>query len=463
MKKLTGAASFYIVAFSTLILVIIATSFATVILSEVTRSMNDDLSQSAYDAALAGIEDAKLAYANYQRCYNAELARINARAEGATLTPSSLSSESSVTCRDILYWMNNPDCDMVGHILGRIPKTGEESSGEVLVSDTVSVSGEGVENNLNQAYTCVKINTSLSDYRASLSSSSQMRVVKAEFQNVAAEEIRAIKFSWYEKRDGEQNFTYNALMQVGAAWQATFRPITSAAVATPPVVELRLVQTSQNFTFNQVISATTSGATDRATLYLVPSNNQNAALKPASGKTDNGSYIGVEQGDVAGEANNVISASQVAKTNDQTIRNLPFGVWCPENGSGDFLCSVTVNLPEPIGSGERNDDTFLFVATLPYGQPDTDFSMEFICENDPCRSNTAGVTHTSNIATIKGAQVEIDSTGRANDLFRRVEVRLESADVSFPYVYYAAELLDPAGGDTLNKTLTVTSEYNFYK
>ena len=61
-----GAASFYIVAISTLILVIIAASFAAVIISELTRTSNDDLAQSAYDAALAGVEDAKLAYYNYQ-------------------------------------------------------------------------------------------------------------------------------------------------------------------------------------------------------------------------------------------------------------------------------------------------------------------------------------------------------------------------------------------------------------
>ena len=63
-----GAASFYIVAFSTLILMIIATSFAAIIISEITRTTNDDLSQSAYDSAMAGVEDAKLAFYNYQNC-----------------------------------------------------------------------------------------------------------------------------------------------------------------------------------------------------------------------------------------------------------------------------------------------------------------------------------------------------------------------------------------------------------
>ena len=66
-----GAASFYIVAFSTLLLVIIATSFALVITSEIARTSNDDLSQSAYDSALAGVEDAKVAFSNYRRCEEA--------------------------------------------------------------------------------------------------------------------------------------------------------------------------------------------------------------------------------------------------------------------------------------------------------------------------------------------------------------------------------------------------------
>ena len=61
MKKFKkGAASFYIVAISTLILVIIAASFAAVIISEMARTSNDDLAQSAYDSALAGVEDGSI-------------------------------------------------------------------------------------------------------------------------------------------------------------------------------------------------------------------------------------------------------------------------------------------------------------------------------------------------------------------------------------------------------------------
>ena len=73
MKKIVmrfreGAASFYVVAFATLVFVIIAVSFAAVVVAEMVRTSNADLSQSAYDSALAGIEDAKLAFYNYQMC-----------------------------------------------------------------------------------------------------------------------------------------------------------------------------------------------------------------------------------------------------------------------------------------------------------------------------------------------------------------------------------------------------------
>ncbi|MBQ6375366.1 hypothetical protein IJJ37_00290 [Candidatus Saccharibacteria bacterium] len=451
IKMLSGAASFYIVAFSTLILVIIATSFATVILSEVTRTMNDDLSQSAYDSALAGVEDAKLAYANYRRCV-----------EAATTVPSDYDPATNgdpLSCKDIVYWMGHPDCDMVGHILGRIPKQGK---GEVMVSDTVTTTDGEVSNNLNQAYTCVEINTKLNDYRATLSSSSQVRVMKAEFEDVKASEIKAIKLSWYANREGEK-LNYNNLTQPAAAWQVTFKPLTAATVATPPTMELMLVQTAESFSFEDVISASSGATTDRATLYLVPTTSADAAQQ-----RNNKTFIGVEQGTSVGQgiSDNVISATQVAKTNNREIRNLPFGVWCPENTTADFMCSVTIDLPEPLKSltnGDRNDDTFMFVVTLPYAQPDTDFAMEFVCKHQECNSAAVLANNYDNTATIRGAQVLIDSTGRANDLYRRVEVRLESSDVSFPYTYYAMELLDTGSTEpVMSKDMTVTEEWNCY-
>ena len=408
-----GATSFYVVAFSTLILVIIAASFATVIISELTRTSNDELSQSAYDSALAGVEDAKLAYANYLRC-----------AGSMEQVPN---GDNSVTCGEIVYWMKYPDCYMVGHILGRI---GNDDTDEVPIVETTSTSSDGGVNRMNQAYTCVQMKTELNDYRANLTSDNNVRVVKVKFKNMAAKEIDKVRLSWYMV-DGTKGLnTTNFTIDKGV----TFRPLGETQPSTPPTVSLQLVQTAQSFTLEQVNGiAPDNSHTDRATMFFVPTSNAAAARTSVAGN-----YTGIYDG-----STNVLSVAQVVKTNDQKISNVPYATFC--SATSDFACSVLINLPGPVG-GDRSDDTFMFVVTLPYGEPDTDFALEFLDSNN-------------NRAIIDGTQVEIDSTGRANDLFRRVETRLESSDTSFPYLYYAMELL--GNGTTLKKDMTVSCENNF--
>ena len=67
-----------------------------------------------------------------------------------------------------------------------------------------------------------------------------------------------------------------------------------------------------------------------------------------------------------------------------------------------------------------------------------------------------GAMGDTSLASLNGVQVLIDSTGRANDLYRRVEVRLEPADNAFAYPFYAVQV-----GEALEKDLTVTSEWDF--
>lgn len=438
MKKIgkrfkNGAASFYIVAFATLVLVILSVSFASVIMSEITRTSNDDLSQSAYDSALAGIEDAKLAYANYQRC-----------TEANSTVPDSLTSGEDVSCEDIMYWVERkPDCDMVAHILGRIGKyeNGEESGG-VLIRETSSGN-----NNLNQAYTCVKINRILSDYRASLGSSNPTKVIKADL-STSAGSISSVRISWYSNPGGEM-YNYNNFVNNRVAFQkiATFR------AATPPTIAVQLVQTAGEFKMEDLLSPTNSnGQTDRATVYLVPT-------KVAEGENPTYTY----SKNAYNGTKNLISASQMAATNNME-KNLPYTVYCPQadKATTEFACTVEIELPSPIGSGDRSDDTFMFAVNLPYGQPDTDFSMEFLCGDSVEGCESRKVESEERLtANVTDVQVMIDSTGRANDLYRRVETRFEASDASFPYQFYAVEGLNSSdsGGYAIKKELTVTKEY----
>ena len=439
-----GAASFYIVAFSTLVLVVMAASFAMTVIAEAARTSNDELSQSAYDSALAGVEDAKMAYSNYVRC-------IESGAEASSSKPKEPVSKtengdsddgSDVTCGDIIWWMQHPDCDMVAHMLGH-------EGGEVIVGEQ--------DANTNQAYTCVKINTTLADYRSTLTSASQVRIVKAHFDNgVKASEIGAVKFSWYSNRS-DIEYRYKNIIKSDSSsggWRPVFRSAFQEDVAVPPVVELRLVQTTGGFKLSELYDMTRNGQTDRATAFLVPADVKDAA------KISNDYGVGLWKDD---SGKNILSADLFAKTNDRTTTNKPFVVYC-DNGTSEFACSVEIKLPEPIG-GNRNDDTFMFVVALPYGQPDTDFAMEFICKDGTaCYNMSSGdstvATGTAGVVGVADAQISIDSTGRANDLYRRVETRFETMDVSSPFIYYAVQVLGD-DSEPLSKDITTTTEYDF--
>ena len=191
-KFKSGAASFYIVAFSTLILVIIAASFASAIIAEITRTTNADLAQSAYDAALAGVEDAKAAFINYQNCI--------AAGKTADYNP----NNPLVTCGDIIYWMEEaPDCDMVGHILGRIPK-GEH--GEVQITETIDAT---TNNNMQQAYTCVIISDP-NDYKADINSKNPYRIIKIKLEKDnpnedVASKVDHVRISWHKYGEKSKN------------------------------------------------------------------------------------------------------------------------------------------------------------------------------------------------------------------------------------------------------------------
>lgn len=414
-----GAASFYIVAISTLILVVIATSFATVVINEITRTSNDDLSQSAYDSAMAGVEDAKVAFANYRRCVE----------NGAIAASSAPSGTGAVTCADIMYWMNHPDCYMVGHILGRIPK-GTQS--EVMISETKSDSGRG-SNKLDQAYTCVTIETNLDDYRSDLTATDSRKVIKVELDQVNPNDIDAVKISWFSNRDGV-NTSYTNF----ASGRVMFRPTNTTQLSTPPTVSVQMIQTAEIFTMEQ-FERSVDNTTNRGTVYLVPVGSKDGVIE---GETDTYIY----------RSNGTIEADALVKSNNKQSANKPFLVYCDGGSVNEYACTATIKLPAPVG-GNRSSKTFMFVVSVPYEQPDTDFSLQFVCKTgvSACSNNSVtsvgvGNTTLGQTAGLKDVQIKIDSTGRANDLFRRVETRMESTDSSFAYPYFAIQAL----GDSKN-------------
>lgn len=438
-----GAASFYIVAFATLILMIIAISFASVIISEVTRTSNDDLAQSAYDSALAGIEDAKLAFSNYQKCIS----------QGATAKEPV--EGNPLDCSAIVWYMENPDCKMVGNILGR--RTDDELT-EVAIQES-----NNAGNNMQQFYTCVKIKTELIDYRTTLSPTNQIRVIKAQFaEGTDVTRIKKLRLSWFSDENAKNtNFNYTNFQN----GEVTF-PITGPVIpkSQPPVISLAMIQTASTFEMED-FDITRGSTTDRGMLFLVPTDDVIAA-----GKSVENNY---SAGYSETNGKNYIDQSGFLKSNDKVTKNLPYAVYCPEDSGNDFACTVDIDLPEPVG-GARSSETFFFVVGLPYGEPATDVALEFLCADDDWCSETViekieedgsiteETTHT-NIATLEGVQIEIDSTGRANNLYRRVKSRLQNADAYDLSIMGPLELLgkNDSSNPLLKKNFATTCEWNF--
>lgn len=423
IRTKSGAASFYIVAFSTLLLGIIVVSFASIIISEVTRTTGSDLSQSAYDSALAGVEDAKAALLSYHKCLSEH---------PGIKPPAAPSGGKNVTCEDIVYFMNTVNCDMVGHILNRIPQSKSE---EVIIDETTSTSS-GKNNTLKQAYTCVKITPVTEDYRATLTASNPVKVmhvrVNGDHGNNASK-VAKVRLSWYSEANRKAVSDNNGYFKNG---KVVFPVIGGSHVTpVPPAISFSLFQTSPEFSLSQLnLPTNKSGQTDHGTVVLVPISNK---IDGPIAKTD--TYIN------ATAANTIPNNFGLAKSNDGNAENLPFLVHCPVGSSSEFACSVVIDIPQPIG-GTRSNDTFLLSVSTLYGQPDTDFRIELLDASN-------------GRIDVQGLQVSVDSTGRANDFYRRVETRLEYSDASFPYPEYALQLLGRDSSDGVKKNFYTTMEH----
>ena len=464
-KVKQGAASFYVVAFSTLILLIVVASFTALVIAQITRSSNDDLSQSAYDSALAGVEDAKLAYYSYQNCVSQGAIAKQPSADATTLS-----------CGEIIWLVENApdDCDAVAKILGRtVIKDDDGNAIGVSVDETTGGGVAGGANNMQQAYTCTKLQSSLKDYRTTLSSSNPMKAVNVKIDNmgrddITVDSIKKIKVSW-----GSDLNASDIQMTNFTGGQVKYRQVTPTyPAANPPTIAIAIVQAEREFTMSDLTVAK-NGRTDRGMVYLTPVTTSGRSTDSVA---DN--YIGTSYGYDASAKMNLskISASSLIKSNDLVHENLPLGVSCPNVGVSDFACSAMIELPQPVdsngdGIAVRDENSFTVAMLLPYGAP-TDVMLEFFCADDKVCGVEKSITEEGNTETsvsqinLKGMQIGIDSTGRANDLFRRVDTRIENGGSSAISIMGPLELFGYKDeGDSedvsLEKSYPVQSECNF--
>ncbi|MFV0484720.1 MAG: hypothetical protein ACK5MU_00605 [Candidatus Saccharimonadales bacterium] len=411
MRKQTkqGAASIFVVIFTTLLLGVITLSFVRIMISEAEQTTNYDLSQSAYDSALAGIEDAKVALLKYHECLN----------QGATSTTGSASCQEAI--RAITAENSKENCDIISEMLSRPHVKDQETI--IQSEDYLAADGEST-NTMEQAYTCVKIAENTDDYLGRLNQNYRTKIIPVRVSPSNLSSLNRIKLEWYNAEDqilagsnyagtGSGSFTTN---KIGYGTSYTSTNIFGKTSSAPPTVQMQLIQTDAVFNLAQF--STNSGSnTNQGTLTLRPSS----------------------------RGTNIIGNSTttgLASSADKSINN-PIDISC--NNSNTYSCTADIVVPTPIqSSGDtsnsvRDEATMFIRLVLPYAAPETSFSVKlYSCPND-----TANTKDCSQIEFV-GVQAKVDSTGRANDLFRRVESRVELVDTYFPYPEFTTDL---NGGD----------------
>ena len=377
IKTKSGLASFYVITFVTLVLSIIVMSFVRVVMIDSARTTNDDLYQSAYDSAIAGVEDARVALTKYQKCK----------------TNNSAYSD----CTNIINTLEKgaDNCDAVSTALGRT------TSGEVNIVETTNTNDEN-SSSLDQAYTCVTVDLSVDDYRGTLSSGNRIQIIPIRVPagtNVAS--ITNIQVSWFSDAVKEDGVTYSTFSS------DTF-PNSVSAGSKFPVMTVDVFQTGPAFTLGEQ-SVNNGTNADHLSVTLIPT--------------------------AVGGSITSVTKEKLAELNNK-FNNTAQGVDC--GSGGEFKCNANIGIPGPY-SGARNSETFFLRLESPYGIPTTDYSIKLFAGNTQ--------------VPFAGVQAAVDSTGRANDLVRRVETRIDFMN-DFPYPEFSAQINTDSAG-TLQKNIAV--------
>ena len=372
----TGAVSLFVVIFAALLMSVVTVGFIQLMLKDQQQATANDLSQSAYDSAQAGVEDAK---------------RLLLAAQPCGASPSG-------NCAKMLSAISSQNCDT-------LPKSGlvNATGGETLIQQT---SGDAA---LDQAYTCVKIMTQTPDYQGSLAQN-ESNIVPLK----AAGSFDTITINWFSRDDlsaGTTKIDFPStggvtLPPVGATWGNTV----------PPLLRAQLIQTGANFSLSDFDTTTASNKSDNSTLFLYPSKAGASTAVPTDFTFD------------TRHATSVPMAPQPVKC----VANL--GV------AQLYACSVSVKLQAPVDGNTAQRGAYLRLSSL-YNA--AHYSVQLANGPTP--------------VLFDGVQPAVDSTGRANSLFRRVSARIELKGV----MAYPEAAVDLAGG--LCKNFLVTDKAADYQ
>jgi Tfp pilus assembly protein PilX len=263
------------------------------------------------------------------------------------------------------------------------------------------------DSKLDQAYTCVKIAVNTDDYLGQLQAF-ESTIVPLR----GAKPFTSVVLSWFSDKDissQTNNPTVGfpstgsdvSLPRIGSKWQFNY----------PALMRTQLIQVGSSFKLSDFDDSAGGGKSNANTLFLYPS---------ATGATSKSFALDARYSPL----------------------NAPQPIQCRSSLSGGgYACTVTVQLPAPSDGNVAARTAFLHLSAL-YNQ--AHFKVQL-------KDSTGAVVQFADV------QPEVDSTGRANDLFRRVVSRVE---LRGDFTYPDAEI-DITG--SLCKNFSITTRSTDYK
>lgn len=231
---------------------------------------------------------------------------------------------------------------------------------------------------LDQAYTCVKITPDTKDYIASLKTD-ESRLVPLKSKSV----FSSIEIQWYSQKNFQDAQTPGSFTDVVLDTNSILPKKSSWSIFTPALMRLQFLKAGQSgFKLTDL-----ENNTNNASLFLRPSS------------------VGRNQGlSFSSDSRHTVASPSILEL-----------ITCVTPARG-YACSAKIGL---VGSVQPGDTAFLRVVPIYNTKPVTFRVCLGSCSED------------DNVL-FDGVQPKIDSTGRADDYFRRVESRVEFLPNNMP-------------------------------
>lgn len=294
MHKQKGAVSIFVVVFSAIFVTIITVSFVSLMIRAQQQATNADLSNSAYDSALAGVEDAKRLLLKYRQCLK--------------------DNSSHTDCASVIDLFNNQSCNMV-----RKGLTGDSAEVETLIKSETESASTGNSQLLDQAYTCVEIDY-MGPYKELQLEDGVSNLVPLDS---SGQQFDSVTISWFVKTAASAPFTLpdpgvsGGDLPMRGDW----------GIGSPPILRTQIIQYGDSFTVSG-FDADQAGEANTRTSFLYPFAGSST---PTNLNVNDFDYRPV--------------------TDPGTKSPVP--VVCRQDRfmDGQYACIANIQLPTPIGGG----------------------------------------------------------------------------------------------------------------